>query len=218
MVITVNFLNNGYQIVNALNCCHMNYLAHAYLSFGDADILVGNVISDFIKGKAKFSYPQRIQDGIFLHRQIDSFTDSHLAIKEAKEVFRPAYRLYSAPLVDILLDHFLANDKTIFPGAELESFTKNVYRDIEGRTMHLPPRFLHVFTYMQSENWLLGYSRKDGMEKSLRGLVRRATYINDSSVAYQLFLSHYELLGELYRIFFPDVKRFAKDQFEGLAS
>ncbi len=35
----------------------MNYLAHAYLSFGDPDILAGNMISDFVKGKKKFDYP-----------------------------------------------------------------------------------------------------------------------------------------------------------------
>ena len=29
----------------------MNYLAHAYLSFGDPGILTGNMISDFVKGK-----------------------------------------------------------------------------------------------------------------------------------------------------------------------
>lgn len=29
----------------------MNYLAHAYLSFDEPEILVGNMISDFVKGK-----------------------------------------------------------------------------------------------------------------------------------------------------------------------
>ena len=31
----------------------VNYLAHAYLSFGDPEILTGNLISDFVKGKKK---------------------------------------------------------------------------------------------------------------------------------------------------------------------
>jgi acyl carrier protein phosphodiesterase len=39
----------------------MNYLAHAYLSFNDPEILVGNMISDFVKGKKKFDFPLRIQ-------------------------------------------------------------------------------------------------------------------------------------------------------------
>jgi len=59
----------------------MNYLAHAYLSFGNQDILTGNMISDFVKGKTKFDYPLTIQKGIYLHRQIDSFTDSHILTK-----------------------------------------------------------------------------------------------------------------------------------------
>ena len=49
----------------------MNYLAHAYLSFNDPDILIGNMISDHVKGKKKFDLPEKIQRGITLHRNID---------------------------------------------------------------------------------------------------------------------------------------------------
>ncbi|HEY8657933.1 MAG TPA: hypothetical protein VIL78_02790, partial [Hanamia sp.] len=86
----------------------MNYLAHAFLSFNNADILTGNMISDFVKGKAKFDYPGEIQKGIHLHRLIDSFTDSHEVTARAKKFFRPQYRLYSGAFVDIVYDHFLA--------------------------------------------------------------------------------------------------------------
>ena len=84
----------------------MNYLAHAYLSFNDPEILVGNMISDFVKGKKKFDYPIRIQSGITLHRMIDTFTDEHPATKEAKEFFRAYYRLYSGAFIDVVYDHF----------------------------------------------------------------------------------------------------------------
>jgi acyl carrier protein phosphodiesterase len=93
----------------------MNYLAHAYLSFEITDITVGNMISDFVKGKQKFDYPFAIQQGITLHRAIDSFTDSHAVTREAKSFFRDPYRLYAGPLVDVAYDHFLANDPLRFP-------------------------------------------------------------------------------------------------------
>ena len=93
----------------------MNYLAHAYLSFEITDITVGNMISDFVKGKQKFDYPVAIQHGITLHRAIDSFTDSHAVTRQAKSFFKEAYGLYAGPLVDVVYDHFLANDPLRFP-------------------------------------------------------------------------------------------------------
>ena len=68
----------------------MNYLAHAYLSFNHPEIVVGNMISDFVKGKKKFDYSEGIQKGITFHRAIDEFTDSHPTTKKAKEFLRPA--------------------------------------------------------------------------------------------------------------------------------
>ena len=72
----------------------MNYLAHAYLSFNKPEILIGNLISDFVKGKKKFDYSTGIQKGIALHRAIDQFTDDHAITQSAKLFFKPAYRLY----------------------------------------------------------------------------------------------------------------------------
>ena len=42
----------------------VNYLAHAYLSFGIPDIVVGNLISDFIKGK-KRTNTKILKSGLF---------------------------------------------------------------------------------------------------------------------------------------------------------
>jgi hypothetical protein len=50
----LNMLTALYEMLIRVNCSFvgMNYLGHAYLSFNHQDILVGNMISDFIKGKA----------------------------------------------------------------------------------------------------------------------------------------------------------------------
>ena len=194
----------------------MNFLAHAYLSFDHPKILVGNMISDFVKGKTKFSFSEEIQKGIELHRAIDSFTDNHEATKKAKEIFRPAYRLYSGAIMDILYDHFLANDKKIFSETSLKLFTTAVYSVLEEHASELPPHFVYILPYMKTEDWLFGYQYKEGIKKSLKGLIRRATYISESDTAYQLFLENYSILEECYAIFFPDVKQFAKEKFDKL--
>ena len=72
------------------------------------------MISDFVKGKKKFDFSPLIQKGIALHRAIDDFTDFHPATYNAKSYFRKEYRLYSGAFVDIVYDHFLANDKKEF--------------------------------------------------------------------------------------------------------
>lgn len=191
----------------------MNYLAHAYLSFNHPQILVGNMISDHVKGSAQYSYAQAIQKGIWLHRQIDTYTDAHQALMSAKDIFRPAYRLYASPIIDILMDHFLANDKNEFPSNELFSFTQQVYQTLEDHSAELPIIFSTIFPYMRYENWLLNYGNEEGIKKSLRGLVRRATYLRESETAFALFQSHYTQLQQCFDNFFPDVKRFAKEAF-----
>lgn len=195
----------------------MNYLAHAYLSYNHPQVLVGNMISDFVKGKAQFRYERLIQVGIQLHRRIDSFTDDHAATRRAKEIFRPYYRLYSGAIVDVLYDHFLANDETIFNDAHpLLHFSAHTYTVLEEHTVHLPERFVVMLPYMKTQNWLYNYQYRLGIERSLKGLVRRASYLSDAAPAFELFNEHYPLLQECYNDFIEDVKNHAKEQLHML--
>src|SRR4029079_19391 len=134
-----------------MNCSFvgMNFLAHAYLSFNDPGILVGNMISDFVKGSARFGFSGKIANGIILHREIDTFTDNHQATKEAKQVFRPAYRLYSGAIMDVIYDHFLACDSNIFDDSSLKIFTTDTYAHLEHHAPYLPNHFIHVLSYMK---------------------------------------------------------------------
>ena len=184
----------------------MNYLAHAYLSFNRPGILVGNMISDYVKGKKKYDYPERIQQGIAVHREIDRFTDTHSATKAAKEFFRPAYRLYAGSLMDVIYDHFLALDENEFTDESLKAFTTNTYAILDQFTDHFPEKFSRMYPYMKDHNWLYNYRYRQGIEKSLAGVVRRAKYLEESDTAYLLFIEHYDRLKNLYQLFFPELK------------
>lgn len=196
----------------------MNYLAHAYLSFHHPGILVGNMISDFVKGKKKLDYPADIQKGIILHRAIDTFTDDHPATRRAKEVFRPHYRLYSGAFVDVVYDHFLATDSREFPGVSLQEFSEQVYTVLDEYIHVFPEPFSQMFPYMKKQNWLFNYREKWGIEKSLGGVVRRAAYLTESDTAFRLFEEHYQLLSGCYRQFWADLQPFARRQFELLVT
>lgn len=194
----------------------MNFLAHAHLSFNNPEILVGNLISDFVKGKKQYNYPQRIHKGILLHRAIDQFTDEHPATKQAKTVFREKYRLYSAAFVDVVYDHFLANDSSEFTEESLLDFTTNVYVKMDRYLNRLPPKFEQMFAYMKQQNWLFNYRSRWELEKSFGGLVRRATFLSEHQTAFLLFNEHYDELQTCYSQFFPDVKFFAREKLKNL--
>lgn len=195
----------------------MNYLAHAYLSFDDPGILVGNLVSDFVKGKSKFTYAPGIQKGIALHRAIDQFTDDHPITRTAKSFFRPAYRLYSGAFVDVVYDHFLALDTgrfSVYNG--LEAFSKIVYRTLEDNYAQLPAIFQKIFPFMKTQNWLHNYQFTTGIRKSFEGLVRRAAYMTESETAFFVFKENYNELGACYNRFFPELKEFAAHYLRNL--
>lgn len=196
----------------------MNFLAHAVLSFGDPGVLAGNMISDFVKGKQQFDYPADIRRGIILHRKIDAFTDEHAATAAAKEPFRAAYRLYSGAIIDVIYDHFLANDEREFPGNTLAGFAQQTYKILNAHIEVLPPNFRAMLPYMEKHDWLYNYRTMDGIGKSLEGLVRRAAYLTESNTAMELLQQHYRFLNDCYHQFWRDVKPYALEQAELLKS
>lgn len=187
----------------------MNYLAHAYLSFELPDILVGNMISDYIKGKKQFDYPVAIQNGIRLHRAIDTFTDSHKATAELKTFFRPQYRLYSGAFADIVYDHFLANDTNEFSTETgLNEFAENTYKILDAGSGFFPEPFRKMFPYMKAHDWLSNYKFRWAIEKSFNGLIHRSAYLAETKIAFEIFNEHYDSMKNCYADFFPDLKKF----------
>jgi acyl carrier protein phosphodiesterase len=187
----------------------LNYLAHAYLSFNQPAVLAGNLISDFVKGKQLNLYPEDVRKGIVLHRAIDSFTDEHAATREAKNIFKPHYRLYSAAFIDVSYDHFLANDLQQFTDDSLSAFSQQVYDSLEKYLDVFPEPFRKMFPYMKQHNWLYNYRNRLGIERSFAGVVHRAAYLSESETAFKLFEENYNKLQQYYTDFFPALHQYA---------
>ncbi|SFD30171.1 Acyl carrier protein phosphodiesterase [Chitinophaga sp. CF118] len=192
----------------------MNYLAHAYLSFHHPALIVGNMIADFVKGNQWQQYEESIQHGIRMHRAIDTFTDQHPATLAAREYFQPSCGRYSAVFIDIVYDHFLATDKTIFTDSSLADFSQQVYQVLQNHHNSLPPLFQQMFHYMNAQNWLYNYRQKEGIYKSFNGIVRRAKYLEVTADApFAVLENNYDELAAHYRAFFPEIITYVKDTF-----
>lgn len=189
----------------------MNFLAHAYLSFGHPDILTGNMITDFIRGSQIKDFSPDIQNGVALHHAIDSFTDQHPATLEAREYLRAASGRYCVVFLDVVYDHFLAKDDNLLSLQELRIFSRKTYQILSDHTNILPERFQRLFHYMQKEDWLYNYHSKERIKKSFKGIYRRAVYLQESDAAYHAFNEHYSKLQEAYSKFMPEMIRYAKN-------
>jgi acyl carrier protein phosphodiesterase len=118
--------------------------------------------------------------------------------------------------MDVVYDHFLANDPDKFTLESLRNFSEGVYQVLGAHFEYLPDRFARMFPYMKEQNWLFNYSTIRGTEASFGGVVRRARYLNESNTAALVFEEHYETLREYYTVFFPDLRSFAKKMCDDL--
>lgn len=187
----------------------MNYLAHSFLAFTDGQI-VGQFLEDFIRNKERFSFPKEIQDGITLHRAIDTFTDSHPAIHEAKKVFSPLVRLYAGAFVDVSMDYFLANDLSLNSEKEWKDHSLKVYRVLNENSQFLPENFKRMLVKMESDDWLYNYREDWGIKFSIQNVLNKAKYLEKDIPVFQAFLDHKEILQKCYDDFFPDLLAHAK--------
>lgn len=194
----------------------MNFLAHAYLSFGKPDILVGNMIADLVKGKQVEIYPEGIRHGIRLHREIDAFTDNHPVTQEAIKAFRASTGKYAGAFLDIAYDYFVARDKENVPEGGWKLFAEESYMHIQERIDYLPDKFRTMFMYMQSENWLYNYRYEWMIKRSMERLVNRASFLPDDTPVFAEFKSHYDEIEAGYNRFFPELKAFVKKSLQDL--
>lgn len=190
----------------------MNFLAHLYLSGEDQQVMLGNFIADFVKGKqALEAFPPGIIRGIQLHRTIDAFTDSHTTVAVSKNRLRPRYRHYAGVIVDVFYDHFLAAHWDTFHPQPLSAFAAHAYDVLQTHEAILPPAVQQMLPYMMRGNWLLNYGRTEGIHRALTGMSRRTPYESHMDEAVQDLIAHYASFEQEFLDFFPALRQHAED-------
>lgn len=182
----------------------MNYLAHAYLSRNNTELLVGNFIADHVRGNRFEDYSAGITDGIQLHRQIDTFTDSHERFREAKRVFYNGFERYSGVLVDIFFDHLLARNFAQYSTESLPLFSARVYAVYQAHSHVLPEHSRHFLSYVLRNDVYTAYASLEGIERVLFHLSQRINKQVQLHDAVKVFHQSEKQLEALFRLFFAD--------------
>ena len=194
----------------------MNFLAHIYLSFDDEEITLGNFFADHIRGNKFGHLPIKIQKGILLHREIDTFTDSHPTVRKSSKRLHKNYSHYSRVIVDIYYDHFLAKNWSDYSDVPLDEYVENFYNLLEDNYDVLPMATKRMMPYMMADNWLLNYANLAGINNVLHGMNRRTKNKSKMNFAILDLEEHYTEFENEFTSFFEELITFSNQKFISL--
>jgi len=188
----------------------MNFLFHMLLSGSDDQILVGNFMGDFVKGPLADRFPERIRQGVALHRRIDSFASRAELFQCSRRRLDPHYGLYRGVLVDLFYDHFLVTGWNDWSEEPLDRYLARTRAIIEGQRAELPDR-MQALVPIIFEELLPSYGEVSGIGKALERMSRRVTRSNPLAGGEAELVRHYDGLRDDFRGFMPLVRRFSEE-------
>ena len=183
----------------------MNYLAHAFLSNNNENLLIGNFIADHMRGNNFKNYPAEVIEGIYLHRRIDSFTDAHVEFKKTKRVFYEGFEKHSGILVDIYFDHLLAKNFEKYHPQKLQHFSSAVYETYKKNLYLMPQSSERFLNYVLQNNIYTSYSLVEGIEKVLFHLSHRINHNVSLQNSVSIFKNKEDEIAQSFELFMSDV-------------
>mgnify|MGYP001944684716 CR=1 FL=1 len=183
----------------------MNFLAHLYLSTNNTNIMIGNFIADGIRGNKYTHFHPEIQQGILLHRQIDTYTDAHPIVRKSKRRLHKRYGHYSGVIIDLFYDHYLSKNWEAYSEIPLDIYLQSVYKLLQDNVEILPERTQQLLPYLIQYDWLYNYQFFKGMEAILRGMNRRTQLKSKMDLAIEDLKNLHGEFEEDFTLFFKDL-------------
>lgn len=186
----------------------MNYLFHLHLSGSDPDIITGNFMGDFVKGRIGDGYPPRLRQGLELHRRIDSFAQDEPHFNRSRLRLNNEFGLYRGIMVDLYYDHFLAAGWNEWSAEPLEEYLRHVRWVVEANRPWLPERLQNLLPVI-FEDMIPSYREPSGITYALTRMSKRLKRANPLAGGGMELLRHYDGLREDFLGFLPEARRFA---------
>lgn len=188
----------------------MNYLAHIYLSESSEENMLGNFLGDFVSKSLEDEFEYSIRQGIFMHKKLDTFTDSHPDFLRSRKRISITNRRLSGVLIDIFYDHFLAKNWYDYSSTSLEEYADNFYRILEKFSYCLPDKLVRRMPFIIEENWLLSYRGISGIERTVDRIAKRFSNTRHPLVnPIDELINNYESLEIDFKYFYPHAIEYA---------
>lgn len=192
----------------------MNFLAHTYLSGSNEEVIVGNFMGDYVKGRNYLLFPEEVKKGILIHRDIDSFTDMHLITRRNKQRVAARYHKYAGIIIDIFYDHFLASLWDEYSDLPLQDYVNRTYDLLKRNYKVLPEAIKRWFPTFLENNWMMTYRTVDGIELVLERMSANTSLPNHASYATDVLKEQYSVFEEDFREFFPLIVAFLEEKYQ----
>ncbi len=151
----------------------MNFLAHDFLSFGVPGIIVGNYLGDFVRNSEVQSLPEDVQNGITIHRKIDSYTDQHPTVKIGTKLLHPSMGKYAPVVLDIYFDYLLTKRWADFSNVSLAQYCLKSYDSLLAYSPLLTDKIALRIRKMTTNRWLENYGTYQGLQRVFNFLSHR---------------------------------------------
>lgn len=191
----------------------MNFLAHTYLSGCNEQIIVGNFMGDYVKGKNYVHLPELVRKGILIHRDIDTFTDTHSITRRSRLRLVERYHKYAGVIVDIFYDHFLASTWMDYCSVPLREYVDRTYDLLKRNYKTLPQGIKVWFPTFLENNWMLAYQKVEGIELVLDRMSANTSLPDHTSFAIERLRGEYEAFSKDFRDFFPQIIDFIETKY-----
>jgi len=156
--------------------------------------------------------PPDIQKGVYLHREIDEFTDNHQIFKECVRELFPNYRHYSRVLVDMYFDHFLAVHWKHYHPAPLTEFTADFYGELEVESAQFSDSVQKFITALIRYNWFEEYQTVEGLHKILSQMEQHTKFPSNLAAATTDLLQKYPYFEGRFFEFMTELISFTKNK------
>ncbi|WP_338803699.1 ACP phosphodiesterase [Xenorhabdus griffiniae] len=191
----------------------MNFLAHLHLAALAESSLLGNLMADFVRGSPEGAFRSDIVAGIRMHRRVDSLTDKHPIVLEARQLFRSEYRRVAPITLDIIWDHFLSRHWGKFEkNYSLPEFVHLARNTIEPQLASTPEKFQELNNYLWSQNLFIRYADMSCIANVLQSMARRRPKLSALAGSYQDIENHYLDFETLFCQFYPEMMALATNK------
>jgi len=167
--------------------------------------MIGNFIADAVKGNKYLHFNKKIQKGIIIHREIDTYTDAHPIVRVSKRRLHPRYRHYDGVIIDILYDHYLAKNWRMYSEIPLDIYANSFYSLLKENHTILPDKIKKYLPFMAGQNWLVKYQTIDGISDILKGMNGRTNGVSQMDLATEDLQEHYQEFEDDFTRFFKDL-------------